>query len=335
MLAIEFLKNPGAIPPKRVHVVFGDDGFLRREVLNALRAKVFPGEVDDLGVSRFSGAEASLADVLDEIRTLPFFSTQRFAVVEDADPFVTAHRKELEAYTENPSPNGVLVLLLKTFPATTRLAKLVEQSGLAVDCKGPTEKQLAPWLVLLAKSRFAATLEPGAAELLLELVGPEAGLLVAELEKLGVYCGPKGKIRREDVARMVGTGRIETIWRVLDAATTGRGELALQNLDGLITGGESPVGLLSAMSVSLLKLHQAGELRKRKVELREACQTAGIPPFAVEATRKQHGHLGPSRVDRLPALLLQADLDMKGASVLSQRTLIERLIIALAVPRKD
>ncbi|MGE3822064.1 MAG: DNA polymerase III subunit delta [Isosphaeraceae bacterium] len=335
MHAIEFLKNSAAIPRKRVYAVHGEDGFLRREVLNALRASIFPGEADDLAVSRFAGAEASLADVLDEIRTLPFFSKERLAVVDDADPFVTAHRKELEAYTEHPSSTGVLVLVLKTFPSSTRLAKLVDKTGLGIDCKGPTEKQLIPWLIHLAKARFGATLEPGASELLLELVGPEVGLLVSEVEKLGVFCGSRGKIQREDVARMVGAGRIETIWKVLDAATTGRGELALGQLDGLLAAGEHPVGLLSAMSVSLLKIHQAGALRRRKVDLRDACQAAGIPPFAVESTGRQHAHLGPSRVDRLPALLLQADLDMKGASMLSPRTVIERLVITLSAPRKD
>lgn len=337
MHAIELLRDPTAVPAAPVFAVHGDDAFLRREVLKAVREAELPGEDGELSVARFAGPDATLADVLDELRTLPFFSRRRLVRVDDADTFVTAHRKELEAYVEHPSTSGVLVLVVKTWPATTRLAKLVDRVGLSIDCKGPHGRQLVPWLVHLARDRFQAALDTGAAELLVELVGPEVGLLVAEVEKLSVYVGSKARIHREDVARMVGAGRIETVWKVLDAATTGRAEVALEHLDRLITAGEHPVGLLSAMSVSLLKLYHAGRLRRRRVDLKEACAAAGIPayPGALEQTRVQHAHLGPARVDRLPRMLLQADLDMKGSSTLAPRVVLERLLLELAGPRAD
>jgi DNA polymerase III subunit delta len=337
MHAIDLLRDPGGVAVRPIYVIVGDDPFLCRESLREIRRVVLPGEADELSVARFEGAEASLADVFDELRTLPFFSRSRLVVVLDADTFVTAHRKELEGYAEHPSSSGNLVLVVKTWLGTTRLAKLVEKCGLTIECKGPKDRELPPWLVHFAKARYHATLDSGAAELLVELVGPEVGLLVSEVEKLSVYVGTRGKIHRDDVARLVGAGRIETVWKVLEAATTGRGDLALDHLDGLLTAGESPVGLLSAMSFSLLKLYHAGCLRRRRMDLRDACAGAGIPtyPGAIEQTRMQHAHLGPGRVDRLPEMLLQADLDMKGASMLVPRTLLERLLVSLASPRLD
>jgi DNA polymerase-3 subunit delta len=336
MHALEFLRNPAKVPVKPVYAVSGDDAFLRREVLEAIARGVLPGDEDDeLATRRFAGEQASLADVLDEVRTLPFLSRRRLAIVEGADPFVTAHRRELEAYAEHPSGSGVLVLSVKSWPSSTKLAKIVDQVGLAVDCKGPNERELHAWLVQLARSRFEAALDDDAARLLVELVGPEAGLLVSEVEKLAVFVGDRRKIRRDDVARMVGAGRIETIWKVLDAATTGRGDLALEDLDGLLASGEPPVKILAGLSVSLLKVYHAGRLRRARVDLREACRAAGIPPFAAEKTQQQHAHLGPARVDRLPQLLLQADLDLKGSSQLEPRTILERLMIRLSTPRED
>ncbi len=337
MHCIDLLKNPAKVPAVPVYVVFGDDVFLRREALREIRRAALSGADadDELAVARFAGETAKLADVLDELRTLPFFSKKRVVIVDNADPFVTAHRKELEAYAEHPAGDGVLVLAAKTWPSTTRLAKLVETMGLSVDCKGPGEKVLIPWLIHLSKSRYQAELDTAAAQLLCELVGPEVGLLVPEVEKLAVYVGERRKIHGDDVARMVGAGRIETVWKALDAATTGHGELALEHLDSLLAAGENEVRLLSAMSASLLKVYHAGRHRFHKVELREACALAGIPPFAVEKTRQQHAHLGPSRVDRLPGMLLRADLDLKGGSTLPPRTLLERLFIELAAPRID
>jgi DNA polymerase-3 subunit delta len=337
MHAIELLKDPAKVPAVPVYAVFGDDAFLRREVLRELRRAVLGGEAEsgELAEARFPGETATLADVMDELRTLPFFSRRRFVIVEGADRFVTAHRKELEAYAEQPAERGVLVLAVKAWPSNTRLARLVASHGLAVECKGPKERDLVPWLVHLTRARYQAELDPAVATLLVELVGLEVGLLVAEVEKLAVYVGSKGKVHRDDVARMVGAGRIETVWRMLDAATTGRGGVALEHLDGLMTSGEQPVGLLAQMSASLLKVYHAGRLRRRRVELNEACHAAGIPPFAVETTRRQHAHLGPARVDRLPAMLLRADLDMKGGSQLPPRTVLERLLVELAGPRQD
>ena len=337
MHALDFLKDPASIPLKPLYAVYGDDTFLRREALREIRRAALPGEDDELSVARFAGAEAKLADVLDELQTLPFFSKRRVVIVEEGDTFVSAHRRELEAYAERPASSGVLILSTKLWPSAAKLSKSFDKTGLAVECKGPQERQLVPWLVHLARSRYEVKLDEDAARLLVELVGGEVGLLVSDVEKLSVYVGDRGKVHREDVARMVGAGRIETVWKVLEAATTGKGALALEHLDGLVTAGEHPVGLLSAMTASLLKIYHAGTLRKRRVDVTEACRIAGIPtsPFVVEQTKLQHAHLGPSRVDRLPEMLLKADLDMKGSSMLPARAVLERLIVELAGPRRD
>jgi DNA polymerase-3 subunit delta len=335
MHASEFLRSPTKAGARLIYAVSGDDAYLRDEALKAIARQALGPEADDQSVARFSGDQASLHDVFDELRTLPFLARCRVVIVDGADPFVTAHRKELEAYAEKPASSGVLVLSVKSWPGNTRLAKLVEKAGLAIDCKAPDERELPGWLVQLARSRSGAKLEDDAARLLVELVGPEVGLLASEVEKLSVYVGEANLIRREDVARMVGAGRVESIWRTVDAATTGRAGEALADLDHLLGSGEPPIKMLAGMTFSLQKLHHAGQLRRAKVDLKEASQRAGIYPGAVEKTGRQHAHLGPTRVDRLPGLLLQADLDLKGDSTLTPRMILERLLVRLATPRQD
>jgi DNA polymerase-3 subunit delta len=335
MHAFEYLRAPGKVPPRPIYGVLGDDAYLRDESLKAIARQSLGADADDLTVSRFAGDHASLADVLDEVRTLPFLSKCRVVIVDGADPFVTAHRKELEVYAEKPVASAVLVLSVKSMPGNTKLAKLIEKSGLMIDCKSPDERELPRWLVELAKTQSHAKLEPDAATLLVELVGPEIGLLASEVEKLAVFVGDRKVIRHEDVARMVGAGRVEKIWTITDAATTGKGAEALTDLDHLLGSGEHPIKILAGISFSLLKLHHAGQLRRARVDLRDACQVAGIHPGAVEKTGRQHAHLGPFRVDRLPAMLLQADLDLKGDSPLPPNAIIERLLVELARERRD
>jgi DNA polymerase III subunit delta len=335
MNALEWLRAPAAGAIRPICVVFGDDAYLVQESIAAIVQVVFPDQDGDAAISRFPGATTTLATVLDEARTLPFFSRKRLVIVTEADPFVTKHRKELEAFAEKPSAKGILLLQVKTWTSTTRLAKIVESVGFPIDCSSPREGELVPWLSQMGRAKFETQLGAQEARLLLELVGPESGVLMAELEKLTIYVAEARRIEKNDILKLVGAGRVETIWKALDAALGGQGPLALDHLDTLIAAGEEPVGLLAAMSANLLKLHHAGRLRAARLNVDEACLLAGIPSFAVEKTRKQHAHLGPTRVDQLPANLQRADLDLKGGSSLNPRVILEKFLIQLALPRSD
>jgi DNA polymerase-3 subunit delta len=258
--------------------------------------------------------------------------------VEDADTFVTQHRSDLEAYVQAPSGSGIFVLQTKQWLATTKLAKLVEEIGLAIDCSSLRDKdtgKIVAWLTQYARTRCDAQFDASAARLLVDLAGVEVGILAAEVEKLAIYAGDSKRIEREDVIRMVGAGRVETIWKALDAATTGQGRVALGLIDNLVAAGEFPTPMLAAMSASMLKIHHAGRLRAARLGLDEACRIAGIASWASEKTGKQHAHLGPRRVDRIPATLLRADLDLKGGSSLDSRVVLELLLVGLSLPRAD
>jgi DNA polymerase-3 subunit delta len=333
--ALEWLRDSGNQAIRAVYVVYGDDLYLIQQSIDTVARALFRDEDRATGVSRFAGPVTALADVLDEVSTLPFFSRRRLVIVEEADPFVSKHRKELETYVKHPSESGTLLLQVKQWPTNTILAQLTETAGLAINCASPREGELVTWLTQFARMRFDAQLAADGARLLVELVGPEAGILAAEVEKLAVYVGEARRIERADIHKLVGAGRVETIWKTLDAATTGEARTALEHLDNLLAAGEQPTPMVAAMSASLLKVHHAGRLRAARVSLDEACRTAGMPTFAVAKTGKQHAHLGPKRVDQLPAMLLGADLDVKGGSSLDPRTILETLLVRLALPRTD
>src|SRR5262249_17508925 len=98
MHALDWLREASSQPIRPVYAISGDDSYFIREAETALARIVFPGEEADAAISRFAGAQATLADVLDELFMLPFFSRRRLVIVEEADPFISRHRKDLEAY---------------------------------------------------------------------------------------------------------------------------------------------------------------------------------------------------------------------------------------------
>jgi len=144
--AVDYLAAPKKNPARPVCVLFGDEAFLKRRVLVQLREEVL-GEDGDLSYSALDGAKALLHDVLDELSVLAMFGRgRRLVVVEDADDFISRYRGELEDYVARPKSTGVLVLVVKSWPANTRLYKAVAADGLPVDCNPPPPAQLSRWL---------------------------------------------------------------------------------------------------------------------------------------------------------------------------------------------
>jgi DNA polymerase-3 subunit delta len=331
MDSLAFLDKAPKAKLQPIYVLTGDEPFLKRLVLEALKRLALGPEGDDLGFSTHPGDRATYAAVFDELQTLPFLSPRRLVLVEDADPFVTRERARLEKYFAEPTARGVLALTVKVFPATTRLAKLLPDAGL-ITCKAPPTAKLAEWCVHWSTARHGKPLTRDAARLLVELIGPEMGQLDMELAKLAVGVGGKARIDPEDVDALVGRRREESVWRIFEQIGAGQAAEALTLLDRLLTQGEDPMALLGAFSSQLRKLAQTAALHFQGAALGEALEQAGVPPFARRGAEQQLRHLGRRRLGSLYDWLLQTDLGMKGGSQMPPRTLLERLVVRLARP---
>ncbi|MDZ7617927.1 MAG: DNA polymerase III subunit delta, partial [Patescibacteria group bacterium] len=330
-----FLEKPSQ--PGPVCVVFGDDAFLRREVMFALRDLVLGEEDAELSFTRFDGPAAKLSDVLGELEMVAMFgSGQRLVMVEQADTFLTAHRADLESYTDAPCPTGVLMLELKSFPSNTRLYKLVVAKGMAIDANTPKAAELVQWVVKRASRRHASEITSSTAGLLVELVGPELGLLDQELAKLALGTGASKQITPELVKQHVGSWRVKTAWELIDAALDGKVAEALRQLDLLLGAGEQPVGILAQISYAPRQLAAAtrlilqSEAAGRRISIGQALEQAGVRSFGLRKAEQQLRRLGRQRGQQIYRWLLSTDMDLKGASSAPPRLILEKLIVRLA-----
>jgi DNA polymerase III subunit delta len=336
--ALDYLAGPERHPPLPVCAAFGNESFLRRQVLLCLRAAVLGGDDGDFSLSSFEGRGAVFRDVHEVLSTVAMFGGgKRLAVVEDADDFVTRYRAELEDYVARPSRSGVLALELDSLPSNTRLYKAIAAEGLLIDCGAPAAARLTKWLGDWGKQRHGVQISSAAADMLVEMIGPELGLLDQELAKLALLAGDDKKITPELVGRSVGGWRAKTTWDMLDAALDGKVSEAMLQLDRLLASGEQPVGLLGQISASLRRFAAAtrlvlqAEAAGRRASLREVLEHSGVRSFVIQKAERQLRHLGRHRGARLYRWLLQADLDLKGESAMPPRLVLERLILRLAV----
>ncbi|MFO0929475.1 MAG: DNA polymerase III subunit delta [Gemmataceae bacterium] len=339
MDSLTFLERQGKLEPQPVYVLHGDEEFLKRQAQRAIRRLVLGDQDDGFAFSSYPGDRAVWAVVNDELHTLPFLSPRRLVVIEAADPFVSRERPRLEKYFADTAgkrqqPAGVLVLDVQTWQSTTKLAKLTPEAW-HLSCKAPTSHQLPQWCVQWCIGSYGKQLATAAARLLVDLVGPQMGLLDKELEKLAVYVGAAPKIDSRDVDQLVGQSRAENTWRLFDLLGEGKTGEALTLLDRLLDQGQDPMRLLGAFSLQLRRLAQAGQLSGQGVALADALSRAGFPayPSARQAAEAQMRHLGRRRLERLYDWLLETDQGMKGGSQLPPRLLLERLVVRLGRTR--
>ncbi len=338
--AFDYLSEPQKHPPCPVCVLFGDEPYLKREVLLALRREVLGTGDGEFQFTAFEGSSARWREVLDELSTLAMFGGgKRLALVDEADEFVTRHRPELEDYAASPRPKSVLALDVKQWPTNTRLYKKVATDGLAIECKAPKPDAIARWLAGWAKQKHGAQLAPAAADMLVDLLGPELGLLDQELEKLALLAGQGGKVSAELVQRSVGSWRAKTAWDMLDAALAGNAKAALLQLDRLLLAGEHPIAVLGQIGATLRRFAAATRLvmraqaERRRVSLQGALQETGVNAYFLRKSEQQLRQLGAKRGEQLYRWLLEADLDLKGQSAMPPRTILERLLVRLAAQR--
>jgi DNA polymerase-3 subunit delta len=335
--ALDFLAEKSSGPVPAVVAVFGDESFLKRLVLAELKRRT--ASVDDAEFSfvELEGDEASPRDVFDELSTLSLFGGgRRVVIVDDADKFVTNNRERLEDYAAKPA-SGVLVLDVGTWQSNTRLYKAVAALGGNIHCSAPGEAALLKWLIAWAKERYQAKLPNDAAEMLVDLVGDELGLLDQELAKLASAAGT-GPITCELVQQFVGSWRTKTGWDMIDAAVEGRAADAIAQLDRLVAAGEHPVALLAQMASTLrrfaaaTRLLEEAERSGRRVSARPILQQAGFKPFVLDKAERQWRQLGRRRTGSLYSLVLETDLALKGrmSSASRSRLALEELVARLS-----
>jgi len=210
-----------------VYAIYGKEPFLRRQALRNLLRSAERAEAD-VQQTTFDGEFAVLSDVLDEVRTYSLLGGRRVVIVDDAGDFITRYRPSLEKYCQSPAESGTLVLLVETFPKTTKLYKIISSAGQVVECVAPQGRAVPGWLVRQCNEAYGKTLAMDAAVRLRELTSDSLGELDCELAKLAVYVGDRPRIERRDVDALVADYHEENVFALLDAMNAGHAQAAIE-----------------------------------------------------------------------------------------------------------
>jgi DNA polymerase III subunit delta len=322
-------------------LLLGEEPYLRDGCRSQLIEQYVSEAARTWAVSRFSAERGDVQAALDQAQTLPMLSPQQVVFIEEAEAieeFGEKKRdeavKQLENYLADPASFTVLVIEASHLDQRMKLAKLLTEKALVVQVGlGDDPNQRNAAAVILARTlgkeqgvEFAA----GAAEELAECVAADLQRLKTEIEKLATFAGDRKLIRRDDVALMVISERVATVWEMADMIATRQSKQALDFLDRLLREGEEPLSMLGAMAWMYRKLVEASDL-KGSVNGFQAARALQMNPEKAEAAIRNARKISKPRLLGGMRALQRADDRLKGGSD-DPRAVMEFLIAELTAP---
>ncbi|HEX4308197.1 MAG TPA: DNA polymerase III subunit delta [Solirubrobacterales bacterium] len=231
--------------------------------------------------------------LLAAIPAMSLMGTRRYLLVDGVEKWRDKQQAAVaEAIGGALPPDLTVVLIARAKPPAKLLKAVKAAKGEIHNFEAPKARDM-PGVLVGDAQRLGFKLDPAAARLLVERMGPEPLRLRNELERLALWAGASGQVSVADLEEMIADTSEAAVWTLSDAVVEGDARTALRVGEQLIEQGENVTGLIYGLAS----------------RLRAACAAAamleeGMPPREVESQLKMH----PYAAKQLVARLRDADL---------------------------
>jgi DNA polymerase III subunit delta len=331
--------------PDPVYYLYGDEDVLKDEAVRVLLERAVDPAARAFNVDQRSAADLDVEALHALVNTPPLLAATRAVVLRGVEQFkkTAKVRQELLRYLAAPNPTTLLVLVQGAgTPPEPELAH--HATTVAVERLPP--ERVERWLTHRA-GQLGLAFAPDAAALLLGAVGADLATLSRELEKLAAFTAGR-PATREDVALLVGVRRGETLDDLLDATLARRAAAAARLVAPVLEqGGMSGVRLLGALGTHLVGTALAraeldhgtspGRLPSKLLGHLRAARPYGLGSWDRTAARwaAWAEHWSAPELERALALALGADRALKTSTLSDERGILEQLVLAFGVLRRE
>jgi DNA polymerase III delta subunit len=355
-----YLAQQSWAPLPHVLLLTGEADFFKEAIVKRFVAERFGSAPPEL--TRFQGAPqdrgapaATLAQVLDELRTPSFFSPYRIIVLEHAGPFLVEHADDLIPFLDSGFVGGHLLALVDgKLDGRTKIARAATERGLVVDCAQPYDRpppwdtrtpvwdsELTRWVVSHAATK-GLQVDAQTAFAIHERAGTDLGVIDEELQKIATYLVSRGSTRIDAAAveAVIGDLREDSIFHAVELFLEGRRGEALQAVVRLFEKGHRNEKGAVATEPTAIALYFIGTLLPRLRTLRRAHAmaaegagpdewlAAGLVqrPF-LPRLQRELAAVPPRKLVRLLDRLYEVDRRIKAGG--DSRTLLEMLVVEM------
>jgi DNA polymerase-3 subunit delta len=317
-----------------VYILRGDDREAIESHIHSFYANLGTPDMAEMNTNRLEGKIADMNDLRSAALALPFLTTRRLVVLEDALKMVEGEEgKELrsgfidllnklpqstalvlvvEDFQKNRKVSGVWTLVWEKLNEKHWLIKWAEVAGsraLVVDCPLPNARHMVNWIRKKAAD-LGGTLTSKAALLLADYVGSNTQRAVQEIVKLLTYVNYDRPVDEDDVRRLTVQEHQNDIFEMVDALGARDGQTAIELLHHILEEDEIPpiFGMIVRQFRLLL---QAREVMEAGGDERELTKTLGLHSFVARKISGQIKHFSLAELEAIYQMLHEMDLAMK------------------------
>jgi DNA polymerase III subunit delta len=260
------------------------------------------------------GRRAPDADaLLSSLAAISLIASRRYLLVDGADAWGKKDTEQVsEALAELP-PETTVALIAHGKPPPP-LKKAVEAAGgelLLFDA--PRERELPRQLVGEAKE-LGFTLEPDAARMLVERLGPRPLRLRTEVERLALWAGEGGKVGVEELDAIIADTSEEAIWSLADALVEGDEEVVLRVAERLVAQGEALPRIVYSLAPRLRQALRASRELEQGRPPGEVAKGLSMHPYAAKLLVAKVKGRSPADIDASIRSIADLELWSRGGS---------------------
>jgi DNA polymerase-3 subunit delta len=272
------------------------------------------------------GEDGLVGRVEDALRSGSLFGGKPAVLVSAAQDLSEAEQEGLLRILPTEAV-AHLVLVAGAPDMRRRLFATCARRGWAFEFPRLSLGRIPAWLREEARARGHA-LGNDAAELLVELTGPDLRAAVGEIEKLSLYVGGARRIDAAVVAEVVGSRRGRSMFELADLLQRREVSRALGVLRTLLEQGAEPVAVVAFLAGQLRRMIVAAELAGGKRPPSDVAQALGLPAWVAERISDGARRYGAERLRAALRRLAEVDVSLK-SSRLDRASLLESFVLDL------
>lgn len=302
-----------------VYLVTGQEQVFIEDIQKSFKEIMTPEE-RDMNFSNFDLEEVSLADVINEAISAPFFGERRLVFAQNPY-FLTAERVKnavdqntdlLLKYIQNPTPSTIMVIFAtyEKLDARKKLVKQLKKSATPIDA-GQMEGPQLNRAIKQSLQKDGFQIEPQALDLLVNKTKSNYSLIVNQLEKLKLYALQTKMIDQKAVSELVPQSLEDNVFDLMNQILQKNVYQAEELYRQFLLQKIDPILLIAILTSQVRLLIQVKVLTERGLTEATISKNLRLHPYRVKLSHRQARSLKLQQLTQMYQDLVNLDYQVK------------------------
>jgi len=251
-----FVKRAGEKNVGGAYILYGQESYIKSETARLAVEAHVPADERTYSVTHLVAGQTDAGEILAAAQAIPLLGNNTAVVVHDAQKLAASHKTKLTPALPKIGPPTLVILIGPAeLDKRTKFYKWFADEGRHVVCNPLDEAQAE----VFAKREIAKEGKEISADGLASLiahVGPDAGTLAREAEKLAIFAGDRAEITREDVDTVTGQSRGSNIEEWITAQLKSDMPKTLAITRSLLESGSDAATLVGRLAMHYFDLYR-------------------------------------------------------------------------------